>query len=80
MAKTGLHARYKYGKSPRMDFARGIAEMAAAINEGRPNRLSPQFSLHVLEATLAIQNAFESSSTYKMTTTFDPIDPMPWAK
>jgi predicted dehydrogenase len=80
MAKSGLLWRYKRKGSQQMDFARGVAEMAAAIKEGRPNRLSPQFSLHVLEATLAIQNALESNSTYKMTTTFDPVDPMPWAK
>jgi hypothetical protein len=62
-----------------MDFARGVAEMAAAIKEGRTCRLSPQFSLHVLEVTLAIQNALEQSTAYRVTTTFDPIEPMPWA-
>jgi hypothetical protein len=62
-----------------MDFARGVAEMAAAIKENRAPRLSARFSLHVLEVTLAIQNANEQSSTYEVTTTFDPVEPMPWA-
>jgi len=28
---------------------------------------------------LAVQNATEGSSTYSMTTSFDAIEPMPWA-
>ncbi len=79
MAKSGLPLRHKHKGSQQMDFARGVAEMASAIKEGRTNRLSPQFSLHVLEVTLAIQNALEQSTTYRVTTTFDPIEPMPWA-
>ena len=34
---------------------------------------------NVLEVTLAIQNALEQSTTYQVTTTFDPVEPMPWA-
>ena len=61
------------------DFARGPAELAAAITEHRPCRLSERFSLHVTELSLALQNARESG-LYRMTTTFDPVEPMPWAK
>ena len=35
MAKSGLPWRYKRKGSQQMDFARGVAEMAAAIKEGR---------------------------------------------
>jgi predicted dehydrogenase len=80
LVKSGLASRYKYKGSQQMDFARGVAEMSAAIKEGRTCRLSPQFSLHVLEATLAIQNSLENSTIYQMTSTFDPIEPMPWAQ
>jgi predicted dehydrogenase len=62
-----------------MDFARGPAEMAAAIREQRPCRLSPAFSLHVNEMALAIHWAREQGATYRMTTTFEPVEPMPWA-
>jgi predicted dehydrogenase len=79
LAKSGLKLRHKHNGSQQMDFARGVAEMAAAIKEGRTCRLSPRFSLHVLEVTLAIQNALERSTTYQVTTTFDPVEPMPWA-
>ncbi len=63
-----------------MDFCRGIAEMAAFIRENRPNQLSAQFSLHINEMILAIHNARERGSTYQMTTTFEPIEPVSWAQ
>ncbi len=62
------------------DRGRGVAELAAAIVEGRPSRLSPRFALHVTELTLAIQRAGVDASAYRMTTRFDPIEPMPWAR
>lgn len=71
--------RFKYRGSQQMDFSRGVAEMASAITEKRPCRLSARYSLHVNEIVLAIQNALETSSSYKITSTFDPIEPMPWA-
>ncbi|HEY9643463.1 MAG TPA: Gfo/Idh/MocA family oxidoreductase [Coleofasciculaceae cyanobacterium] len=71
----------KFNKgSQQMDFSRGVAEMAAAIREQRPCRLSTQFSLHNNEIVLAIQDALETGTPHKLTTTFEPIEPMPWAK
>jgi predicted dehydrogenase len=72
--------RYKYRGTQQMDFARGVADMAAAIREGRLPRLSAQYALHINEIVLAVQNATEGSGTYKMTTSFDAVDPMPWAR
>lgn len=63
-----------------MDFARGPSELAAAVRENRPSRLSPRFSLHVNEIALAIHYAREQGATCRMTTTFDSIEPMPWSK
>lgn len=63
-----------------MDFARGPTELAAALREGRAPRLSPRFSLHVNELALAIHYAREQGATYRMTTGFDPIEPMDWAQ
>lgn len=62
------------------DRARGVAELADAIAEGRPSRLSARFALHVTELTLAIQDAGASGGSYRMTTSFDPIAPMPWGR
>ena len=73
-----------YGKprtkgSQCMDFARGPAEMAAALAENRPCRLSADFSLHTNEIALAIHHAARDGAFYRMSTSFDPIEPMPWA-
>jgi predicted dehydrogenase len=71
--------RYRYRGSQQMDFARGVAELAASIRERRPCRLSERYSLHTNELVIAIDHARETGSAYAMTTTFDPIEPMPWA-
>jgi predicted dehydrogenase len=71
--------RYHYRGTQQMDFARGVAELAAAVTEQRPNRLSARYSLHVNEIVLAVNNAMENGNTYHMTTTFEPVAPMPWA-
>lgn len=63
-----------------MDYARGIDELASAIKEQRPSRLSEDFSLHVNEAVLAIQNAGAHSTTYDMVSKFEPMMPMKWAE
>ena len=72
--------KFGYKGSQQMDFARGVAELAAAVQEKRPCRISPQFSLHNNELVLAIQNALETGAPYRLTTSFDPVEPMPWAK
>lgn len=72
--------KFDYRAAFQMNFARGIAEVANAIRENRPCRLSARYSLHVNELVLAIHNARESNSTYIVQSTFDPIEPMPWAK
>ena len=62
----------------RVDFCIGPAELAAAIREERPCRLSDRYCLHTNEVVLAIHNALDSGYAYKVETSFDPIDPMPW--
>lgn len=63
-----------------MNFALGPAEMLAAIEEGRPCRMSAQFALHLNEVTLAIQNSGDSSGAQTMQTRCSPIEPMEWAQ
>ncbi|MFM7427772.1 MAG: Gfo/Idh/MocA family protein [Elainella sp.] len=72
--------KFSYKGSQQMDFARGVAELAAAIREQRPCRISPRFSLHNNELVLAIQNALDTGAPHKLTTIFEPVQPMPWAK
>ena len=78
--KGNKFKKFNYRAAFQMDFARGIAELASAIVEHRPCRLSARYSLHVNEMVLAIHNASKTNSTYKVKSTFAPIEPMPWAK
>ncbi|BAZ67763.1 MAG: Gfo/Idh/MocA family oxidoreductase [Pelatocladus maniniholoensis HA4357-MV3] len=72
--------KFRYKGAQQMDFCRGVADMASAMIENRPCRLSSEFSLHNNEIVLAIQKSLDTGSPYKLTTTFEPIEPMFWAK
>lgn len=80
LALAGKARRYNYRGTQQMDFARGVADLAAAIGEQRSPRLSARYCLHANELVLALNNTLRQSCTYAMTTSFDPIEPMPWAK
>lgn len=60
----------------RMDYARGVAEMAQAISQHRQPRLNARFCLHVCELTLAIHYARETGGSHRLATTFEPLEPM----
>ena len=70
----------KYRGSQNRNFCRGVAELVAAIEEKRSSRLSDDYCLHICEIVLAINNALETNAPYKLTTTFSPMEPMPYAK
>lgn len=63
-----------------IDWCRGVVDMADAIREGRTPRLAPDFCLHVTELALGMHNAALRPGVIPITTSFEPIDPMPWAK
>lgn len=58
----------------RMDYGRGVAELAHAITEERRSRLPPDFCLHVHELLFAMQDPV--NSVYNVTTSFTPLQPM----
>lgn len=64
----------------RMDFCRGVAEMADAIAKNRVNRMAADVSLHNNELAIAIQDSLETGGCYQLTTSFTPVIPMDWAK
>ncbi len=72
--------KFKSQGAARMDFCRGVAEMAAALQEGRSNRMAADISLHNNELAIAIQNALDKGESYELTTTFEPVIPMTWAR
>ncbi len=65
-------------KGKRVDFCRGPAEMAGAIREQRPCRLSPSFALHIAEIVEAVQRPDPVGGRRKIHSTFDPIQPLSW--
>ena len=54
----------------------GVSDMAQAIIDGRPARLSAEISLHVVEALNAFAKSAEDGSVYEMTTTCTRPEPM----
>jgi hypothetical protein len=60
-----------------LDKLLGIAEMASAIRERRPQPMPPDFLMHLNEVTLLIQRSGPGGITTKPTTTFKPIEPLP---
>ncbi len=55
------------------EWARGVglADMVAAIVEGRPHRASGDLAYHVLEVMLAFEKAFDSGSYVELTSTVE---------
>ena len=79
--KVPLVRRVRTDKADKlMDYFRGVAEMANAIQANRSARLSTDFSLHVTELALAMQYPETMGTPRTLTTTFEKIDPMSWAK
>ncbi|WP_421666920.1 Gfo/Idh/MocA family protein [Pseudomonas chlororaphis] len=70
---------HKCGDANDMDYCRGIAEFTDAIQNGRPSRLGPAFSLHCLE----VQDHMNRPGPHTFSTTtwaqLPELIPMPWA-
>lgn len=60
-----------------VDFGRGPAELAGAIREERPCRLSPELALHIVEIIEAMQYPERFSGKRAITSSFVPITPLP---
>lgn len=64
----------------KVDFCLGPVELARALREDRPSRLSPELALHVAEISLAITRAIDGDARVAIRSRFAPIEPMPWAR
>jgi predicted dehydrogenase len=72
-------ARQLSRKRKKVDFCLGPVDLARAIREQRPPRLSSQFCLHITEISLAITAAMSGATSVAIKSRFAPIEPMPWA-
>ncbi len=59
------------------DKAIGVAELADALQSGRPSFPPHDFTMHLTELTIAIQNAGPDGSSIRLNTSFAPIEPRP---
>ena len=64
---------------PTMDFMRGVAELAEAIRQQRPNRLDADFAVHIAEVTEMLQHPERFDRPAIVQSSFAPIAPMGWA-
>jgi predicted dehydrogenase len=69
-------ARFVSADKP-VDFCRGPAEMVDAIEQGRQCRLSPELGWHVTELIERLQYPERFADGSALTSTFDPIPPLP---
>lgn len=81
--------KYPFARKPRgwvvsrgkpVDFCRGPAEMAEAIGQRRPCRLSARLGLHITELVEALQYPERFGGKRIIESTFDPIQPLPWMR
>jgi predicted dehydrogenase len=63
-------------RSKPVDFLRGPAEVAAAIAEGRPCRLTPELGVHVVELIEALQYPGRHGHHKALASTFPAITPI----
>jgi predicted dehydrogenase len=60
-----------------VDFCRGPAELAAAIREKRPCRLSAELGWHIVELIESLQYPERFGFRRRLVSTFDAIQPLP---
>lgn len=68
-----LIRRWKRRQLGQQDKCAGIAELAHAVAAGRPHFPPPDFTRHLTELTLAIQEAGTTSGTHHLRSRFAPI-------
>ncbi len=64
---------------PTMDFARGVAALAAALAEDRPSPLDADLAVHVTEVTERLQHPERFADGGIVRSAFAPLSPLPWA-
>ena len=65
-------------ESKPVDFCRGPAELADAIQRKRPCRLSAELGWHITELIECLQYPERFAGRHTLVSTFPPIQPLPW--
>jgi predicted dehydrogenase len=61
------------------EWGRGIVEMAQAIEQGRPHRVTGEHAAHVTEILWALTESSRTRREVPIQSTFTPPEPMEWA-
>ncbi len=64
---------------PGVDWSRGVADLVAAVIDGRSPHARIEHSLHVIAVLEALQQALLTAAPVAIRSTFVPPPPMPWA-
>ena len=62
------------------EFGKGVNDMAEALAEGRPPRVTGKQAAHVVEVLEAVLRCGKENQPVDVTSRFDPPEPMPWAR
>lgn len=71
---------YKDPTGGHTEWARGVFDLAEALNEGRPHRATGEQAAHVVEILNAITSAMERGAAVEVTSTFTQPAPMAWGR
>jgi predicted dehydrogenase len=73
-------SRVFVARDKRVDFCRGLSEMAESIRQNRPCRLSANLGLHIVDLIDALQHPERSGGRRNIESTFEPIRPLEWIR
>lgn len=73
---VGRKSRHVVDARKQVDFCRGIAELAEAIEENRRCRLSPELGWHIAELIEHLQYPEKFGDRREIISKFDPIEPV----
>jgi predicted dehydrogenase len=62
------------------DWARPIADLAAAVREGRPHRLGAEHAAHVVDVLNAVDASRRAGGAVEVASSFPPPAPCDWAR
>jgi predicted dehydrogenase len=65
---------------PGTDWARALADLAEAVAEDRPHRMSAEHAAHVVEALNAIDASARGAGAIEVRSDFVPPEPFDWAR
>jgi predicted dehydrogenase len=63
-----------------VEWSRGVLDMAQAVKENRPQRITGAQAAHVVDIVYGIQTAFREGCRVEITSEFPQPAPMDWAK